>query len=533
MDDQKLARALTRDPNINVPRPKPKRPEYTEPVQKKGPFGDNARGMEFTQPTKWLSGKSKKDAWDVLHPEWRPSRKPVPSPSPPLDESSTDSEAERRKRRRAHEIEKEKEEKRIKVDKKPLKEARDKGNGKGVPQSLKEPRGIPARPPGILPLSPQAARASRVENPDTDRLRKEFPGPGNYEYGWRNDPKADDDRVVRDSIPADWKKLPRDAEMPVRKSANKKYKKNLKYMDGQGFYPMDTKSSSGDCYFAAVSMGLYGTTEWWHIVKYCHLWFFRYVLTHPAHPRYDFYWLLNATRSSTSRMNMWQQLCNPHAWQSSELFSVTADIFNLFIILYEQFEGPENIPREQKDPQDYQTIGLYGQYNATHMFFHIINGNHYQNLAPRNNPETQFPFPDGVTITPRPGWTKQSPPGGKGRPILPPPIAQPIIPNPNDIDITRILGITDANGSVDINKILTWLKREREAAAQENDPTSIKWTTIASVDETIKNIVSLDRDNEDEEETSKAPAKAAGKVPSKAAPAKVSAKSGRSCYLEQ
>lgn len=57
-------------------------------------------------------------------------------------------------------------------------------------------------------------------------------------------------------------------------------------------------------------MALYGTTQHWHIVKYHHLYFFRYVLTHPGHPRYDAYWRLNSNAGSFGR-NMWQQLSIP------------------------------------------------------------------------------------------------------------------------------------------------------------------------------------------------------------------------------
>lgn len=145
------------------------------------------------------------------------------------------------------------------------------------------------------------------------------------------------------------------------------------------------------------------------------------------------------------------------AWQTSALFNITADIYNLFIVLY---EAPN-------------VIDLFGQYNATHMFFHLINQNHYESLIPENN-EIQFPFPDGVMINPRPGRTKVRP-FGSGRNIVPPPIALPVIPLPSLMDMTRVLGINTAEGALDIELVKTGLRRERKLANERNDPTEIKW----------------------------------------------------------
>lgn len=65
--------------------------------------------------------------------------------------------------------------------------------------------------------------------------------------------------------------------------------------------------------------------------------------------------------------------------------------------------------------------------------------------------------------------------GGQGRSILPPPIAQPMIPQPEALYIARVLGINKRTGALDIDLMTRWLRKEKRAAAEENDPTSIKW----------------------------------------------------------
>ncbi|KAJ8070511.1 hypothetical protein OCU04_000884 [Sclerotinia nivalis] len=500
MNAEELARVLRRDPNINVPRPIYKRPKLTLPLMWKQ-ASKHYRASTFpaqprTEPRQWLTEKQLKTPWHELPPRQRlhgPIRRPPPPPPPrppptpagrgdneeellPLGEEREQGETpEAKKRDRLPDDDDDDESIPVKKQKIDAENGgkTDKAKGKEKPQWLKAAR-PPAHPPGILPLSPQDARAPRVANPEIGPLRNQFPGPGNFEHRWKNNPKADENREIRDSIPKSLDEVPDVRLMPERISKDRRRVKDFKYMEDQEFYDMDIPDS-GDCFFGAVSMALYGTALYWHWVKYCHLYFFRFVLTHPGHPRYESYWRLNSNISSLTKRNIWQQLSTPHAWQSSDLLNVTADIFNLFIVLYEQLDIPKNIPKAQQKPQDHQSIGLFGQYNATHIFLHIINRNHYQTLVPYQNPEAQFPFPDGVTIDPKPGRAKERPPGGRGRAIIPPPIAQPVYVGPWDLDITRVLGINTKDGALDIDLVNTWMRREREAAERRNDPTEVKW----------------------------------------------------------
>ncbi|TGO65063.1 hypothetical protein BCON_0004g00600 [Botryotinia convoluta] len=444
MNEEELARVLRRDPNINVARLPYQRPERTQPLKwalytphtLKQQNLPRYKTVHTTEPLKWIPQEHIKSAWPLL-PQRPPVFPELPAKKHSLEQFEIE-EARKRQKKEARRAQKEAEMAKI------------------VPP--------PAPRPEIMPLSPQAVRAPRPKDPLTEEIRKKWPGPGDWEFKWRHNPLKDANMAVRDSIPDDMYEPPIVRSMPGRVPLNK-HSIEISSMEGIIFYPSRIPAS-GDCFFGSVSMALYGTTLYWHYTKYCHLWFFRYVLTHPAHPRYDFYWHLNSFRDSDGEMNMWHRLSTPHAWQSSELFNVTADIYNLFVVLYEE---PD-------------TIDLFGQYNATHMFFHLINRNHYESLIPKDN-EIQFPFPDGVMISPRPGRVKTRPFSGHGRNIVPPPIALPVIPRPSLMDMTRVLGINTAEGALDIELVKTGLRRERRLARELNDPTEIKWWVEAEAKE--------------------------------------------------
>ncbi|TGO86641.1 hypothetical protein BPOR_0287g00050 [Botrytis porri] len=426
MNEEQLARVLRRDPDINVAKPPYQRPLWTQPLKwadyTPHTFKQKSvslfKRIRTTEPLKWIPDEHLRSAWPLL-----PQRPPVFPELPPKKHSLEQFEVYEARKRQRQEARKAQREAEL---------------AKMVPP--------PAPRPEIMPLSPQAVRAPRPQNPLTEEIRKKWPGPG-------------------DCVLDDMYEPPIVRAMPGRVPINKNLNVKIPFMDSVIFYPSKIPAS-GDCFFGSVSMALYGTTLYWHYTKYCHLWFFRYVLTHPAHPRYDFYWHLNAFGGSNDGMNMWHRLNTPHAWQSSQLFNITADIYNLFVVLY---EAPD-------------TIDLFGQYNATHVFFHIINRNHYESLTAEDN-EVQFPFPDGVMVSPRPGRAKIRPFGG-GRNIVPPPIALPVIPISSLMDMTRVLGINTAEGALDIELVRTAIRRERRIAKERNDPTEIKWWVEAEAKET-------------------------------------------------
>ncbi|EMR84424.1 hypothetical protein BcDW1_6934 [Botrytis cinerea BcDW1] len=445
MNEEQLARVLRRDPNINVPRPQYRRPERTQPLRwarstphtLKQRILPLYRTIRTTEPLKWIPDEHLKTAWPFL-----PNRPPV-YPELPV------------KKHGREELEIEEARKRQKAE-------RRRAKAEAAIAKLTAP---PALKPDIFPLSPQAARAPRPKDPSTEEIRKKWPGPGDFEFNWKDNPHKDHSMAVRDSIPNDMYEPPIVRAMPNRKPLNNSTIKLPFVEDATVFYPSKIPGS-GDCFFGAVSMALYGTTMYWHYTKYCHLWFFRYVLTHPAHPRHSFYWHINSIGDANGQMNTWHRLSTPHAWQLSALFNVTADTYNLFVVLY---EAP-------------QAIDLFGQYNATHVFFHLINRNHYESLIPKDN-EVLFPFPDGIKINPRPGRAKIRPPSGHGKNIVPPPIALPIIPRPSLMDMTRVLGINTKGGALDMDVVRTGLKRERALARKLNDPGEIKWWLAAEAKE--------------------------------------------------
>ncbi|KAF7958923.1 hypothetical protein EAE96_002449 [Botrytis aclada] len=443
MNEEELARVLRRDPSINIRRPLYQRPALTQPL-KWGPSTPHTtkqgrtplfKKLRTTEPLQWIPQEHIKSAWALL-PQRPPVFPELPPEKHPIEEFEVVEERTRQRteRRRA------------------LREAK-----------LAKTGPPPAPRPEILPLSPQAPRAPRPKDPKTEESRKIWPGPGDWEFKWKHNPHKDANMAVRDSIPDDMLEPPYVRTMPGRLPINRNSRIEIPIMGDVNFFPSKIPAS-GDCFFGSVSMALYGSTLYWHYTKYCHLWFFRYVLTHPAHPRHDYYWHLNSFDDGGGA-NMWKKLNTPHAWQSSDLFNVTADIYNLFVVLY---EAP--------------TIGLYGQYNATHVFFHLINRNHYESLIPEDN-EVQFPFPDGVKIKPEPGRARQRPAGGKGKPFIPPPIALPVIPRPTVIDLTRVLGINTVEGALDIELVKSGIRSERRMAKKRNDPTEIRWWVDAEARE--------------------------------------------------
>lgn len=248
MDPEKLARALQRNPDLNVPRPLIRRPDRTNPRQwvdsDRKPASLESYSGERTQKTQWLTKEQLKAPWKELHPE--PSKKDeLESLQSDHEHSDTDVSKKRgfggdeegdvggpSKKQKIEETEK-------KVDK-------GKGKEKKIPQPLKGL--LPKRAPAILPLSPQPIHPTRMKDEDTDVFRKEWPGPGTFEYKWKDNPNVDEDRSVRNTLPDDLKNIPIRKVMPERVSKNSK--SDLQYMGGQKFHDMEI-IDSGDCFFAA------------------------------------------------------------------------------------------------------------------------------------------------------------------------------------------------------------------------------------------------------------------------------------------
>lgn len=108
----------------------------------------------------------------------------------------------------------------------------------------------PALKPDIFPLSPQAARAPRPKDPMTEEARKKWPGPGDYEFNWKDNPHKDHSMAIRDSIPDDMYEPPIVRAMPNRKPLNNLSMKLPFVEDATVFYPSRIPAS-GDCFFGS------------------------------------------------------------------------------------------------------------------------------------------------------------------------------------------------------------------------------------------------------------------------------------------
>lgn len=154
----------------------------------------------------------------------------------------------------------------------------------------------------------------------------------------------------------------------------------------------------GDCYWRTISFCLYGTDEHWNIVKAEHLAFVHYVLGHTGHARHKLYvddlnskFVRTASSTADSRVmnkfmaNMWQVLHMAHAWTPAFVQQVTADLYNICVIMFTR-EG-------QLDDCTITETAVRGSYNARHIFIQFVGGNHFQPMCPNNYRPSEFQYP--------------------------------------------------------------------------------------------------------------------------------------------
>ncbi|KAH8197113.1 hypothetical protein TruAng_008718 [Truncatella angustata] len=156
----------------------------------------------------------------------------------------------------------------------------------------------------------------------------------------------------------------------------------------------------GDCYWRSISFCLHGTDKHWNIVKAEHLAYVHHVLEHPHHARYGLYSdLLNKkffrTNSSTAdgqgtmpgfRANMYQVLFLAHAWTPALMQQVTADLYNICVIMF---------TRERTGQQEWtiSETAVRGSHNARHIFIQFVDGNHFQPMVPNHYTASEFRYP--------------------------------------------------------------------------------------------------------------------------------------------
>ncbi|KAK6852541.1 hypothetical protein PG995_011092 [Apiospora arundinis] len=145
----------------------------------------------------------------------------------------------------------------------------------------------------------------------------------------------------------------------------------------------------GDCYWRSVAFCLYGSDEYWDVVKAEHLGYLHHVLSEPRHPRYRLYSEhLNSRFFDTSsvggspfKANIWQLLHLAHAWTPAVVSQITADLYNICVIIFTLEDG---IIAE---------TNVRGVYNSRHIFLCFTRNCHFQPMTPNSYDPWEFQYP--------------------------------------------------------------------------------------------------------------------------------------------
>lgn len=175
-------------------------------------------------------------------------------------------------------------------------------------------------------------------------------------------------------------------------------------VDRTVFFAADNYAGlQSNCFFKAVAYQVYGSRTFDARVKAEHLQYFSDILKWPAHPRHDMYTRLNewfyeshVSQSQGGRggggggggrgtiglaANFYQLLTIPNCYTPMDMFKVTADLYNLFIVTW------------TLDDNDVVTeMTTKGSYNARHIFM-LFSGNHFRSMAPNDHYASEFQLP--------------------------------------------------------------------------------------------------------------------------------------------
>lgn len=167
---------------------------------------------------------------------------------------------------------------------------------------------------------------------------------------------------------------------------------------------MNYGGARSSCFFKALAYLVYGDQSLYQRVQSEHLQHFSDVLEWVDHPRHEMYTMLNrqfwnttiSTEASLANnppirdveamANTYQILSIPQAWMPLDLLDITADLYNLFIVVYTITESPS------QDQPLVTEVNVKGSYNARHVFL-LFNGFHYQPMVPNEFLASEFTFP--------------------------------------------------------------------------------------------------------------------------------------------
>lgn len=156
------------------------------------------------------------------------------------------------------------------------------------------------------------------------------------------------------------------------------------------------------CFFKALAYLVYGDQSLYQRVQSEHLQHYSDVLEWEDHPRHQLYTMMNqkfySTTISTANTNstldsevetlanFFQLLSIPQAWMPLDMLDVTADLYNLFIVVYTINESSTRTHPLVTE------VNVKGSYNARHVFL-LFNGFHYQPMVPNEFLASEFTFP--------------------------------------------------------------------------------------------------------------------------------------------
>jgi hypothetical protein len=130
---------------------------------------------------------------------------------------------------------------------------------------------------------------------------------------------------------------------------------------------------SGQCYWLAMALILYGSADYWLRVKAEHLSFLETVLMNSQHPRHAFYTRENQTSGETQASgpgnqagftaNLWERLQIPGCWNNEDMCQLTSEVYGVFVVLY-KYDGSSNKEWRNK----VYDMNTYGAYNSQHIF---------------------------------------------------------------------------------------------------------------------------------------------------------------------
>ncbi|KAI6467355.1 hypothetical protein MCOR17_004475 [Pyricularia oryzae] len=159
------------------------------------------------------------------------------------------------------------------------------------------------------------------------------------------------------------------------------------------FLRANNRQDEGNCYWNALSLQMYGRSDFGLRVKLEHLRHVEAVLQNPRHPRHESYTKINARFFQTNAeglsggrfiANMWQILHLPGSWTPSWMTQITADLYGVFVVLYTLQTEKRLLVTETT---------TRGAYNSRHIFLLFVDGNHYQPMIPNEYDPSEFRCP--------------------------------------------------------------------------------------------------------------------------------------------